>query len=121
MRRVAYYRGCLASLSAKELDSSTTALAPKVGLELVPLETVTCCGAGDIHEAEPDYYLHLNARILAYAAATGADTLMTICNVCTLNLRQGNWQLKNDPTLRERVSANLQAGRVPPYSGPLQG
>jgi succinate dehydrogenase / fumarate reductase cytochrome b subunit len=49
MRRVAYYKGCLASLSAKELDSSTQALAPMVGLELVELETVTCCGGGDIH------------------------------------------------------------------------
>ena len=71
MKQVAYYKGCLASLSAKELDTSTQALAPKVGLELVELESVTCCGAGDIHEAEPDYYLHLNARILAYAEATG--------------------------------------------------
>ena len=68
-KRVAYYKGCLASLSAKELDFATQALAPKVGLELVELESVTCCGAGDIHEAEPDYYLHLNARILSYAAA----------------------------------------------------
>ena len=67
VKRVAYYKGCLASLSAKELDSSTKALAPMVGLELVELESVTCCGAGDIHEAEPDYYLHLNARILASA------------------------------------------------------
>src|SRR5205085_5678904 len=110
MKRVAYYKGCLASLSAKELDSSTQALAPKVGLELIELESVTCCGAGDIHEAEPVYYLHLNARILAYAEATGADTLLTICNVCTLNLRQANWQLKNDEALRERVSANLRHG-----------
>ena len=69
MRKVAYFKGCLASLSAKELDSSTQALAPKVGLDLVELEAVTCCGAGDIHEAEPDYYLHLNSRILAYAEA----------------------------------------------------
>jgi succinate dehydrogenase / fumarate reductase cytochrome b subunit len=53
--RVAYYKGCLASLSAKELDSSTQALAPKLGIELDELEAVTCCGAGDIHEAEPDY------------------------------------------------------------------
>ena len=116
-RRVAYYKGCLASMSAKELDSSTQALAPKVGLELIELETVTCCGAGDIHEAEPDYYLHLNARILAYAEATGADTLLTICNVCTLNLRQANWQLKNDDPLRERVSANLARVGVPRYVG----
>ena len=34
VKKVAYYKGCLASLSAKELDISTQALAPKVGLEL---------------------------------------------------------------------------------------
>jgi succinate dehydrogenase / fumarate reductase, cytochrome b subunit len=120
MKQVAYYKGCLASLSAKELDSSTQALAPKVGLELLELETVTCCGAGDIHEAEPDYYLHLNARILAYAEATGAETLMTICNVCTLNLRQANYQLKIDEVLRARVNKNLETVGVPPYSGNVE-
>jgi succinate dehydrogenase / fumarate reductase, cytochrome b subunit len=120
MKRVAYYKGCLASLSAKELDSSTQALAPKVGLELVELDTVTCCGAGDIHEAEPDYYLHLNARILAYAEAAGCDELLTVCNVCTLNLRQANWQLKNDDSLRDRVSTNLERVGVPPYSGNVE-
>jgi succinate dehydrogenase / fumarate reductase, cytochrome b subunit len=120
MQTVAYYRGCLASLSAKELDISTRALAPKVGLELIDLETVTCCGAGDIHEAEPDYYLHLNARILAYAEETGSDTLMTVCNVCTLNLRQASLILKNDDEVRERVNTNLQAVGVPPYSGAVE-
>ena len=97
MKKVAYYKGCLASLSAKELDTSTQALSPKVGLELIELKAVTCCGAGDIQEAEPDYYLHLNARILAYSEATGGDTLMTVCNVCTLNLRQANCQLRATP------------------------
>jgi succinate dehydrogenase / fumarate reductase cytochrome b subunit len=120
MTKVAYYTGCLAALSAKELNISTKALAPKVGLELVELESVTCCGAGDIHEAEPDYYLHLNARILAYAEETGCDTLMTICNVCTLNLRQANWQLKNDPDLLARVSTNLESVGAPPYSGGVE-
>jgi len=120
MTKVAYYTGCLAALSAKELNTSTKALAPKLGLELVELESVTCCGAGDIHEAEPDYYLHLNARILAYAEATGCETLMTICNVCTLNLRQANWQLKNDPDLLARVSTNLEAVGAPPYSGGVE-
>jgi succinate dehydrogenase cytochrome b subunit len=118
--RVAYYKGCLASLSAKELDTSTQALAPKLGIELDELESVTCCGAGDIHEAEPDYYLHLNARILAYGEATGAETLMTICNVCTLNLRQADWQLKNDAELLDRVNRNLAAVGVPAYSGGIE-
>jgi succinate dehydrogenase cytochrome b subunit len=119
-RTVAYYKGCLAALSAKELDTSTQALAPKVGLELIDLESVTCCGAGDIHEAEPDYYLHLNARILAYAEATGSDTLMTICNVCTLNLRQADFMLKGDEALMARVNANLAAVGVPPYTGAVE-
>jgi succinate dehydrogenase / fumarate reductase cytochrome b subunit len=117
MKQVAYYKGCLASLSAKELDTSTRALAPKIGYELVELESVTCCGAGDIHEAEPDYYLHLNARILAYAEATGCDTLMTVCNVCTLNLRQANHQLQIDEALRRRVNDNLESVGVPRYEG----
>ena len=108
MKKLAYYKGCLASLSAKELDISTRALAPKVGYELIELDSVTCCGAGDIHEAEPDYYLHLNARILSYAEATGCDTLMTVCNVCTLNLRQANHQLQIDEDLRKRVTHNLE-------------
>jgi len=120
VRTVAYYKGCLASLSAKELDISTQALSPKVGLELLELETVTCCGAGDIHEAEPDYYLHLNARILAYAESTGADTLMTICNVCTLNLRQANFQLQGDEALLTRVNGNLAKVGVPEYSGKVE-
>ena len=120
VRTVAYYKGCLASLSAKELDTSTQALAPKVGLELIELEAVTCCGAGDIHEAEPDYYLHLNARILAYAEETGADTLMTICNVCTLNLRQANHALQGDEALLARVNENLVTVGAPPYSGGVE-
>ena len=120
MKQVAYYKGCLASLSAKELDISTRALAPKVGYDLVELESVTCCGAGDIHEAEPDYYLHLNARILAYAEETGCDTLMTVCNVCTLNLRQANHQLQIDAALRERVNDNLASVGVPRYEGGVE-
>jgi len=118
--KVAYYKGCLAALSAKELDISTQALAPKVGLELDELDAVTCCGAGDIHEAEPDYYLHLNARILAYAEQTGSDTLMTVCNVCTLNLRQANLALQNDEELLARVNQNLEAVGAPPYSGAVE-
>ena len=102
--RYAYYPGCLASLSAKELDTSTRAVAIKLGVELVDMESTTCCGAGDIHEAKPEYYLHLNARILSQAEALGCDTLLTICNVCTLNLRQANFILLGDKDVRARVN-----------------
>jgi succinate dehydrogenase / fumarate reductase cytochrome b subunit len=42
---------------------------------------------------------------------------MTVCNVCTLNLRQANLELQNDEALRERVSKNLNEVGVPSYAG----
>jgi succinate dehydrogenase / fumarate reductase cytochrome b subunit len=117
MKYVGYYAGCLASLSAKELDSSTRALAPSLGLYLVDMPKATCCGAGDIHEAKPDFYLHLNARILSQAQELGVDTIMTVCNVCTLNLRQANARLKEDEEVRARVNKHLAASGVAPYDG----
>ena len=119
MRRIAYYKGCLAGLSARELDSSTRALAPKLGLELVELENVTCCGAGDIQTADPDYALHLNARILSEAERAGLDRILTVCNVCTLNLRQAAWQL-GDEELRARVNENLERSGAGTYSGGVE-
>jgi succinate dehydrogenase / fumarate reductase cytochrome b subunit len=115
--RYAYYPGCLASLSAKELDTSTRAVAAKLEVELVEMESTTCCGAGDIHEAKPDYYLHLNARILSQAEGLGCDTLLTICNVCTLNLRQANKRLRERPEELARINANLEQVGAAPYSG----
>lgn len=117
MKKVAYYAGCLASLSAKELDSSTRALAPKLDLELIDMPKATCCGAGDIHEAKPDFYLHLNARVLSQAEEMGVDLLMTICNVCTLNLRQANQRIKEDEGVRERVNKHLVEAGIKPYEG----
>jgi succinate dehydrogenase / fumarate reductase cytochrome b subunit len=118
--RYAYYPGCLASLSAKELDTSTRAIAAKLGTELVELESFTCCGAGDIHEAKPDYYLHLNARILGQAERVGCETLLTICNVCTLNLRQANKKLRSDPEELARVNANLEQVGAATYAGGVE-
>jgi succinate dehydrogenase / fumarate reductase cytochrome b subunit len=120
MRKVAYYKGCLPGLSARELDISTRALVPKLGLELIELESVTCCGAGEIQTADPDYALHLNARILAEAEQAGLDTILTICNVCTLNLRQAAAQLANDEKLRARVNENLERAGARPYSGGVE-
>jgi len=46
MKRVAYYKGCLASLSAKELDTSTQALSPKLNIELLG-GVASLMGAGE--------------------------------------------------------------------------
>lgn len=115
--RYAYYPGCLASLSQKELDSSTRAIMKLLDVELAEMPSVTCCGAGDIQEAKPDYYMHISARILGQAERTGCDTILTICNVCTLNLRQANKALQEDPALLARVNDNLMEVGAATYQG----
>ncbi len=115
--RYAYYPGCLASLSQLELDSSSRAVIKLLGIELVEMPSVTCCGAGDIHEAKPDYYLHISARILGQAEKTGCDTILTICNVCTLNLRQANKALQADAALLNRINDNLREVGAATYQG----
>jgi succinate dehydrogenase / fumarate reductase, cytochrome b subunit len=116
VRQFAYYPGCIAEFSSKELNATTQALAPMLDIELVPMPGATCCGAGDIAEAKPNLYLTLNVRILSEAEEMGHDVL-TICNVCTLNLRRANKMVKEDPRLLEQVNGELVKAGSRPYSG----
>lgn len=115
-RQFAYYPGCIAEFSSKELNTTTKALAPMLDIELVPMPAATCCGAGDIAEAKPNLYLTLNVRILSEAEEMGHD-ILTICNVCTLNLRRANKLVKEDPRLLEQVNGELVKAGSRPYSG----
>jgi len=112
----AYYPGCIAEFSSKELNATTKALAPMLDIELVPMPSATCCGAGDIAEAKPNLYLALNVRILSEAEEMGND-ILTICNVCTMNLRRANKLVKEDPRLLEAVNADLVKAGARPYGG----
>ena len=115
-RKFAYYPGCVAEFSSKELNSTTKALAPLLDIDLQPMPAATCCGAGDVAEAKPNLYLTLNVRILSQAEEMGHD-IMTICNVCTLNLRRANKLVKEDPRLLEAVNEELVKAGARPYEG----
>ena len=123
VKRVAYYKGCLASLSAKELDTlDAGARAAGRARARSSSESVTCCGAGDIHEAEPDYYLHLNARD---PRVRRGDGLPTRCSRSATSARSTCARRtacsRATQTLRERVNENLDAVGVPPYAGTRRG
>jgi succinate dehydrogenase / fumarate reductase cytochrome b subunit len=118
-RQFAYYPGCVAEFSSKELNATTKALAPMLDIDLVPMPAATCCGAGDIAEAKPNLYMTLNVRILSEAEEMGHD-IMTICNVCTLNLRRANKMVKEDPRLLEQVNGELVKAGSRPYSGGVE-
>ncbi|HYB79897.1 MAG TPA: CoB--CoM heterodisulfide reductase iron-sulfur subunit B family protein [Thermoplasmata archaeon] len=104
--RIAYYSGCLAQESAKELDMATRWVCRSLGIELVEFPNFSCCGSGFIDEANEVLNIAINARNLAIAEKAGLDVL-TICSTCqgVLNLARVRM---HDPTVKSRVDAALK-------------
>ena len=104
--KFAYYPGCSAQSTCKELNVSTKLVAAKLGLELVELHSATCTGSRELRAVDPELFLALNARILAMAEQDDLP-LMTICNTCTLNFFDTQKALRDDPEQRDRVNEVL--------------
>ncbi|MGI0130252.1 MAG: heterodisulfide reductase-related iron-sulfur binding cluster [Thermoplasmata archaeon] len=69
--RIAYYPGCVAQESGKELDMATRWVARALGIELVDFPNVSCCGSGFVDEANLALNVALNARNIAIAEKAG--------------------------------------------------
>lgn len=105
--RFAYYPGCAAEATVREADRSMQAIAPLLGMELQHFENMTCCGAGVLHEEEPNVSLALNARNLAIAEKAGVD-LMTICNTCLLTMVKAQQELASNQVLAKKINVSLE-------------
>ena len=104
--KFAYYPGCSAQSTCKELNVSMLRVADRLGLELVQLTSASCTGSREIRAANRDLFLALNARIMALAEAMELP-LMTICNTCTLNFFDVKKILAEDPECRDRINEML--------------
>ncbi len=115
-----YYPGCSSQGSARHLDESLRAVAPKLGIELQELDDWNCCGASVGHiggGALPN--TALTGRNLAKAEAQGPRDVVTGCAACYLNTHGGNEKIKSDVTLRRKVNEALSAADLS-YDGDLQ-
>ncbi len=104
--KLAYYPGCVAQESGKELDLSTRWVCRALGIELVEFPNFSCCGSGFIDEANEVLNVAINARNLAIAERAGLDVL-TICSTCQGMLTLANRRLK-DPVVKARVDGALK-------------
>lgn len=104
--RFAYYPGCSALSTCKELNAATHTVAAKLGLELIELRSAGCTGSRELRAIDPDLFLALNARLLALAEANDLP-LMTVCNTCTLNFLDVNKILGEEPERLAAVNAVL--------------
>ena len=104
--KFAYYPGCSAQSTCKELNASLHAVADKLGLELTELTSASCTGSREIRAVKPDLFLALNARIIAMAERDNLP-LMTVCNTCTLNFLDTQKRLNEEPETKDRINEIL--------------
>ncbi len=105
--KVAYYPGCVAQESGKELDMATRAVAPRLGIELQDFPSFSCCGSGFIDESNYALNTALNARNLAIAEKAGLATVMTVCSTCQGMLKLAQRNLAENKVLRARADKVL--------------
>jgi succinate dehydrogenase / fumarate reductase, cytochrome b subunit len=104
--KLAYYPGCVAQASGRELDMATRWVCRALGIELAEFPSFSCCGSGFIDEANEVLNVAINARNLAIAERAGLD-LLTICSTCQGMLTLANLRL-GDPTVRAKVDGALR-------------
>ncbi|MDE1820687.1 MAG: CoB--CoM heterodisulfide reductase iron-sulfur subunit B family protein [Euryarchaeota archaeon] len=100
--KVAYYPGCVAQESGKELDMAVRAVAPRLGIELAEFPNFSCCGSGFIDESNYALNTAINARNLAIAEKAGLGVVMTVCSTCQGMLKLAKWNLAHNSVLRAR-------------------
>lgn len=104
--KYALFPGCVLEGAAKEAYMATKKVAAALGIELVEIPNWTCCGASHAQGVDELALLAINARNMAIAEGMGLP-IMTVCNTCTLQLRQAKAKLDEDKNLKTKVNEIL--------------
>jgi len=118
VKQYSYYPGCSAEATATGLGLSVEAIAKLLDMELIELESWTCCGStpyGSLDELES---IVVAARNLALAEKTGLD-LVTPCSSCFVTLYRAHIHLIDHPRLMAQVNQALTVAGLA-YHGNLR-
>jgi heterodisulfide reductase subunit B2 len=113
-----YFPGCSLEATNKAYDISTRNVARVLGVEMVELEDWNCCGATAYLSIDENRAHVLATRNLALSEIEGRD-LVTVCSGCYLVLHKANRRFQEEPELRSRIRAALQAGGMD-YEGSVR-
>jgi len=101
------YWGCVIPNLEYSYEISVKEILPRLEVELVDLENVSCCGL-PVRSINAYAFLYLSARNLALAEKTGLNDLLVMCNGCHLTLSEAMHFLNHDEKLREKVNSLLR-------------
>ncbi|MHA1229257.1 MAG: heterodisulfide reductase-related iron-sulfur binding cluster [Candidatus Helarchaeota archaeon] len=81
--RYTIFPGCLISYRFPEYEKSARLVLKKLGLELIDIDTFSCCGSQILESIDLNKIFLLNARNIAIAQKNDIDTIITLCGSCT--------------------------------------
>jgi heterodisulfide reductase subunit B len=101
--RYAYYPGCSAESTARDMHQSTLAVANALGIEMVEPKGWTCCGATAGHQTDRILAASLPAANLAKVQDMGLDCVVN-CAACFNRMKVANHEIADEPQIRKSVS-----------------
>ncbi len=105
--KYAYFPGCSAESTARDLHMSTLAVARSLGIEFVQPEAWTCCGTTMAHQVDHDLSLSLAAANLLKVQEMGLDMAVS-CASCYSRMKIANHEIATNPKKREVVADALE-------------
>lgn len=103
--RYAIYLGCSVPVRGQNYELSVRAVAPKLGIELVDVDELGCCGY-PVQSVSHMSALVMAARNLAIARREELD-LCVLCSACGGSLMEAAAELEHDEALRAEVNRDL--------------
>ncbi len=99
------YLGCSVPVRGQNYELGVRAVAPLLGIELVDLPELGCCGY-PVQSVSAHTALVMAGRNLAIAGREGLD-LCVLCSACGGSLMEAASELEHDPGKKERVNGDL--------------
>ncbi len=104
--KYAYYPGCSAHSTARDMHESCLAVAKTLGIELREIEGWTCCGASAAHQTDRVLAVSLAAANLVRAKEMGLAMVVN-CAACYNRSKAANYEVTHAPEVRESAGARL--------------
>jgi heterodisulfide reductase subunit B len=101
--KYAYYPGCSAHSTARDMHESALAVAGVLGIELIEPAGWTCCGATAAHQTDRVLAASLPAASLLKVRDMGLEMVVN-CAACYNRMKTANHEVLTDPAMRKKVS-----------------
>jgi heterodisulfide reductase subunit B len=101
--KYAYYPGCSAHSTARDMHESALAVAGALGIDLVEPVGWICCGATAAHQTDRVLAASLPTASLLKVQDMGLDMVVN-CAACYNRMKVANHEVSTDPAMRKKVS-----------------